>query len=196
MQLCDAHGLPIISLIDSPGFMVGPDIEAKAQVRHVSRMFVAAAKLRMPILAVTLRKCYGLGAMAMAGGGWHASHFTVAWPTGEYGPMGLEGAIQLGFKKELQAVPDGPERKALYDQLVAQMYARGHAMNVAAMWRSTRSSTRPRRASGWCPASTPPPCTQPSPAAALWTPGKASPGRAAVHPGMKGAATFPKETRT
>ncbi len=131
MQLCDAHGLPIISLIDSPGFMVGPDIEAKAQVRHVSRMFVAAAKLRMPILAVTLRKCYGLGAMAMAGGGWHASHFTVAWPTGEYGPMGLEGAIQLGFKKELQAVPDGPERKALYDQLVAQMYARGHAMNVA-----------------------------------------------------------------
>ncbi|ARU03547.1 carbamoyl-phosphate synthase large subunit [Comamonas serinivorans] len=131
MQLCDAHGLPIVSLIDSPGFMVGPDIEAKAQVRHVSRMFVAAAKLRMPILAVTLRKCYGLGAMAMAGGGWHASHFTVSWPTGEYGPMGLEGAIQLGFKKELEAVPDGPERRALYDQLVAQMYERGHAINVA-----------------------------------------------------------------
>ena len=131
MQLCDAHGLPIVSLIDSPGFMVGPDIEAQAQVRHVSRMFVAAAKLRMPILAVTLRKCYGLGAMAMAGGGWHASNFTVAWPTGEYGPMGLEGAIQLGFKKELEAVPDGPERRALYDQLVAQMYERGHAMNVA-----------------------------------------------------------------
>lgn len=131
MQLCDAHGLPVVSLIDSPGFMVGPDIEAKAQVRHVSRMFVAAAKLRMPILAVTLRKCYGLGAMAMAGGGWHASNFTVAWPTGEYGPMGLEGAIQLGFKKELEAVPDGPERRALYDRLVAQMYERGHAMNVA-----------------------------------------------------------------
>ena len=133
MQLCDAHGLPIVSLIDSPGFMVGPDIEAKAQVRHVSRMFVAAAKLRMPILAVTLRKCYGLGAMAMAGGGWHTSNFTVAWPTGEYGPMGLEGAIQLGFKKELEAVPDGPERKKLYDQLVAQMYERGHALNVASV---------------------------------------------------------------
>jgi acetyl/propionyl-CoA carboxylase alpha subunit/acetyl-CoA carboxylase carboxyltransferase component len=133
MQLCDAHGLPIVSLIDSPGFMVGPDIEAKAQVRHVSRMFVAAAKLRMPILAVTLRKCYGLGAMAMAGGGWRTSNFTVAWPTGEYGPMGLEGAIQLGFKKELEAVPDGPERRALYDQLVAQMYERGHAMNVASV---------------------------------------------------------------
>lgn len=132
MQLCDVHGLPIVSLIDSPGFMVGPEIEAKAQVRHVSRMFVTAAKMRMPILAVTLRKCYGLGAMAMAGGGLHGSHFTVAWPTGEYGPMGLEGAIQLGFKKELEAVPDGPERKALYDQLVAQMYARGHAMSVAA----------------------------------------------------------------
>jgi len=132
MQLCDAHGLPIVSLIDSPGFMVGPDIEAKAQVRHACRMFVAAAKLRVPILAVTLRKCYGLGAMAMAGGGWHASHFTAAWPTGEYGPMGLEGAVQLGFKKELEAVPDGPERRALYEQWVARMYERGHAMNVAA----------------------------------------------------------------
>jgi len=132
MQLCDAHGLPIVSLIDSPGFMVGPDIEAKAQVRHACRMFVAAAKLRVPILAITLRKCYGLGAMAMAGGGWHASQFTAAWPTGEYGPMGLEGAVQLGFKKELEAVPDGPQRRALYEQLVARMYERGHAMNVAA----------------------------------------------------------------
>jgi acetyl-CoA carboxylase carboxyltransferase component len=132
MQLCDAHGLSIVSLIDSPGFMVGPEIEAKAQVRHVSRMFVAAAKLRVPILAVTLRKCYGLGAMAMAGGGWRTSAFTVSWPTGEYGPMGLEGAIQLGFKKELEAVPDGPERRALYDKLVAQMYERGHSINVAA----------------------------------------------------------------
>ena len=131
MQLCDAHGLPIISLIDTPGFMVGPEVEAKAQVRHVSRMFLAGAKLRVPLLAVALRKAYGLGAMAMAGGGFRSADCTISWPTGEFGPMGLEGAIRLGFKKELEAVADGPERKALYDKLVAQMYERGHALNVA-----------------------------------------------------------------
>ncbi|NOV24301.1 carbamoyl-phosphate synthase large subunit [Cupriavidus necator] len=132
MQLCDAHGLPIISLIDTPGFMVGPECEARAQVRHVSRMFLTAAKLRVALLAVTLRKGYGLGAMAMAGGGFRSASFTVSWPTGEFGPMGLEGAVRLGFKKELEAVPDGPERKALFDTLVAQSYERGHAINTAA----------------------------------------------------------------
>nr|WP_315593125.1 carboxyl transferase domain-containing protein [uncultured Cupriavidus sp.] len=132
MQLCDAHGLPIISLIDTPGFMVGPDVEARAQVRHVSRMFLTAAKLRVALLAVTLRKGYGLGAMAMAGGGFRSASFTVSWPTGEFGPMGLEGAVRLGFKKELEAVPDGPERQALFDKLVAQSYERGHAINTAA----------------------------------------------------------------
>ena len=132
MQLCDAHGLPIVSLIDTPGFMVGPDVEARAQVRHVSRMFLTAAKLRVALLAVTLRKGYGLGAMAMAGGGFRSASFTISWPTGEFGPMGLEGAVRLGFKKELEALPDGPERKALFDKLVAQSYERGHAINTAA----------------------------------------------------------------
>ncbi|WP_189687475.1 acetyl-CoA carboxylase family protein [Pseudorhodoferax aquiterrae] len=132
MQLCDAHGLPIVSLIDTPGFMVGPEVEAKAQVRHVSRMFLVAAKLRVALLAVTLRKGYGLGAMAMAGGGFRSASFTISWPTGEFGPMGLEGAITLGFKKELEAVPDGPERRALYERLVAQAYERGHAISTAA----------------------------------------------------------------
>ncbi|MFO1328873.1 MAG: carboxyl transferase domain-containing protein [Rubrivivax sp.] len=132
MMLCDAHGLPIVSLIDTPGFMVGPEIEAQAQVRHVSRMFLVGAKLRVALLAITLRKGYGLGAMAMAGGGFRSSSFTIAWPTGEFGPMGLEGAIRLGFKKELDAVPDGPERRALYERLVAQAYERGHAISVAA----------------------------------------------------------------
>ncbi len=131
MNLCDIHGLPIISLIDTPGFMVGPDEEAKAQVRHVSRMFVTAAKLRVAILAIALRKGYGLGAMAMAGGGFRSASCSVSWPTGEFGPMGLEGSIRLGFKKELDNVPEGPERQALYEQLVARAYERGHAINVA-----------------------------------------------------------------
>jgi len=132
MQLCNAHGLPLVSLVDTPGFMVGPDIEATAQVRHVSRMFVAAAHLRVPFFSVVLRKGYGLGAMAMAAGGFHAPDFTVAWPTGEFGAMGLEGAVRLGYRKELEAVPQGPQRDALYRQLVDGQYAAGQAINMAA----------------------------------------------------------------
>ena len=132
MQLCNAHGLPIVSLVDTPGFMVGPDIEALAQVRHVSRMFVVAAHLRVPLLSVVLRKGYGLGAMAMTGGGFHETLSTVAWPTGEFGGMGLEGAVRLGYRKELAALPEGPEREALFDQLLAQQYENGSAINMAA----------------------------------------------------------------
>jgi acetyl-CoA carboxylase carboxyltransferase component len=132
MQLCNAHGLPIVSLVDTPGFMVGPDTEATAQVRHVSRMFVAAAHLRVPLLSVVLRKGYGLGAMAMTGGGFHETLATVAWPTGEFGGMGLEGAVRLGYRKELDALPEGPEREALFEQLLAQQYDNGSAINMAA----------------------------------------------------------------
>ncbi len=131
LQLCNAHGLPVVNLVDTPGFMVGPAIEEQAQVRHVSRMFVAAAHLRIPCFSVVLRKGYGLGAMAMAAGGFHAPEFTVAWPTGEFGGMGLEGAVRLGYRKELEAVPAGPQRDALFDQLVARQYAAGGAMNMA-----------------------------------------------------------------
>ncbi|MDP3355675.1 MAG: carboxyl transferase domain-containing protein [Polaromonas sp.] len=131
MQLCNAHGLPLLSLVDTPGFMVGPETEAQAQVRHVSRMFIAAAHLRVPFFSVVLRKGYGLGAMAMAAGSFHAPLFTVAWPTGEFGAMGLEGAVRLGYSKELEARPEGPEREALYDTLVAQQYEKGSALNMA-----------------------------------------------------------------
>ena len=131
MQLCNAHGLPIVSLVDTPGFMVGPDIETRAQVRHVSRMFLAAAHLRIPFFAVVVRKGYGLGAMAMTGGGFHATVATAAWPSGEFGAMGLEGAVCLGYRKELAAAPEGPERDALYRQLVDRQYADGKAINMA-----------------------------------------------------------------
>ena len=132
MQLCSAHGLPIVSLIDTPGFMVGPQTEAQAQVRHVSRMFVAAAHLRVPFVSVVLRKGYGLGAMAMAAGGFHAPVLTAAWPTGEFGGMGLEGYVRLGFRRELEAVPEGPQRDALFAQLVQAQYDKGSAMEMAA----------------------------------------------------------------
>ncbi|TFY98340.1 carboxyl transferase domain-containing protein [Ramlibacter humi] len=131
MQLCDSHGLPMVSFIDTPGFMVGPDIERKAQVRHVSRMFVAAAHLEVPFWSIVLRKGYGLGAMAMAAGGFHGPEFTIAWPTGEFGGMGLEGAVKLGFRKELEAKPEGAEREALYQQLLARQYGNGQALRMA-----------------------------------------------------------------
>jgi acetyl-CoA carboxylase carboxyltransferase component len=133
MQLCNAHGLPLISLIDTPGFMVGPEVEERAQVRHVSRMFVAAAHLAVPFFAVVLRKGYGLGAMAMAAGGFHEPDFVVSWPSGEFGGMGLEGAVKLGYRKELEAAAPGAERDALYQTLVAHQYEKGQAINVAAM---------------------------------------------------------------
>ncbi|WP_342133364.1 carboxyl transferase domain-containing protein [Hydrogenophaga sp. OTU3427] len=132
MRLCDTHGLPIVSLVDTPGFMVGPDAEATGLVRRVGDLFVRAARLRVPFFSVVLRKGYGLGAMAMTAGGFHAPVFNVAWPTGEFGAMGLEGAVRLGFRKELEAVPEGPAREALFQQLVAQQYAAGSALNMAA----------------------------------------------------------------
>ena len=131
MQLCNAHGLPMLSLCDTPGFMVGPEIERQAQVRHVCRMFVVAAHLSVPYFTVVLRKGYGLGAQAMAAGGLDAPVFTVAWPTGEFGAMGLEGAVKLGYRKELEAAAEGAERDALYRQLVDQQYAAGSAINMA-----------------------------------------------------------------
>jgi acetyl-CoA carboxylase carboxyltransferase component len=132
MQICSAHDLPILSLCDTPGFMVGPEIEKRAQVRHVCRMFVIGAHLTVPYFTIVLRRGYGLGAMAMAKGGFHESFFTAAWPTGEFGGMGLEGAVKAGFKKELEAVKDPKEREALYEQLVSQLYERGKAINMAA----------------------------------------------------------------
>lgn len=132
MQLCNAHGLPMLSLVDTPGFMVGPEVETQAQVRHVSRLFVGAAALRVPYFSVVLRKGYGLGAMGMTAGGFHSPDFIVAWPTGEFGAMGLEGAVRLGFRKELEAVPAGPEREARYRDLVARQYEAGGALNMAA----------------------------------------------------------------
>jgi acetyl-CoA carboxylase carboxyltransferase component len=131
MQLCNAHGLPMISLCDTPGFMVGPEIEKLAQVRHVCRMFVVGSHLKVPYFTVVLRRGYGLGAMAMARGGFHESLFTAAWPTGEFGGMGLEGAVKAGFKKEIEAIENPEERQAFYENMVALLYERGKALNMA-----------------------------------------------------------------
>ena len=131
MQLCDAFGLPIINLCDTPGFMVGPEAEKTGLVRHVSRMFVTARSVTSPTCTIVLRKAYGLGAQAMASGGFKFPLFTVAWPTGEFGGMGLEGAVKLGYRKELEAIEDSEEREAAYQTLVDRMYEVGKALSMA-----------------------------------------------------------------
>jgi len=128
MQLCEAHGLPLISLCDTPGFMVGPEAEKTALVRHVCRMFVTGAALTVPLFAVVLRKGYGLGAMAMVAGGFKEAALTVSWPSGEFGGMGLEGAVHLGYRKELEAAGGPAEKQALFDRLLADLYAMGKAV--------------------------------------------------------------------
>ena len=128
LQLCDAFGLPVISLCDTPGFMVGTESEEQAAVRHVSRLFVVGANLSVPIGLVILRKCYGLGGQGMCGGSLKAAAFAVAWPTGELGGMGLEGAVRLGYRKELEAADDPA---ALFDELLAAEYEKGKAVSTA-----------------------------------------------------------------
>ncbi len=134
MQLCDAFGLPIVTLVDTPGMMVGPDVEATALVRHCSRLFVTGANLSVPMVSVVTRKAYGLGAQAMMGGTTKAPVACLAWPTGEFGGMGLEGAVRLGYRKELEAVADDAAREVLFREMVDRMYAHGKAVSVASFF--------------------------------------------------------------
>jgi acetyl-CoA carboxylase carboxyltransferase component len=131
VQLCDAFDVPLVSLCDTPGFMVGPQAEESAQVRHFSRLFVTAASVTIPWITVVLRKGYGLGAQAMAGGSFHAKDMVVSWPSGEFGGMGLEGAVRLGFKKELDAAGTPEEREDLEKRLIDAAYKRGSALSMA-----------------------------------------------------------------
>ena len=133
VALCDAFDIPIVSLCDTPGFMVGPEAEKSALVRHVSRMFVTAASITVPYFTIVLRKGYGLGAQAMAGGGFHAQNFTISWPTGEFGGMGFEGAVRLGYRKELDAIDDPVERDRYFKAMVAKLYETGKAINIASV---------------------------------------------------------------
>ncbi|WFU41532.1 carboxyl transferase domain-containing protein [Bradyrhizobium sp. CB82] len=134
MQLCDAFDLPIVALCDTPGFMVGPASERDGAVRHVSRLFVTASTLSVPYFCIVTRKCYGLGGMAIAAGSLHAPMVTVSWPTGEFGSMGIEGAVRLGFRRELERIADPEEREREYKARVARAYEDGSALNVASFF--------------------------------------------------------------
>jgi len=131
MQLCDAFGLPVVMLCDTPGIMVGPEVEKTALVRRASRIFVTAANLSVPVFTLVLRKSYGLGALGMAGGSFLNPMWAVSWPTGEFGGMGLEGFVRLGFRRELEALEDPEEKQAFFDRKLADLYNVGKALNVA-----------------------------------------------------------------
>lgn len=134
LHLCNTHQLPIISLVDTPGIMVGVDSEKTGNVKHASRLFVIGAKLTVPLIGIVVRRAYGLGAMAMVGGSMRVPDLLLAWPTGEFGAMGLEGAVKLGFRKELEAIQDPIEREKVYNQMVEQAYERGKALSMATMF--------------------------------------------------------------
>jgi acetyl-CoA carboxylase carboxyltransferase component len=134
LQLCDSFGIPLVSLVDTPGMMVGPDAEATGLVRHTSRLLLAGAALRVPLVAVILRRGYGLGAQAMVGGSLHEPLLTVAWPTAHLGPMGLEGAVRLALRKELEAIADEGERERRVRELTAQVESNARALNAATLF--------------------------------------------------------------
>jgi acetyl-CoA carboxylase carboxyltransferase component/biotin carboxylase len=134
LQLCDAFDIPVLSLCDTPGNMVGPEAEQTALVRHCCRLYVVGANMTVPVFSVVMRKAYGLGSQGMVGGSFHLPLFSIAWPTGEFGPMNLEGSVKLGFRKELEAIADPAQRKAKFDAMVAEAYANGKALSAAALF--------------------------------------------------------------
>jgi acetyl-CoA carboxylase carboxyltransferase component len=134
LQLCDAYGIPVVSLVDTPGFMVGPRHEQTALVRHTSRLLIAGAALTVPLIAVVLRRGYGLGAQAMVGGSLHEPILTVAWPSAHLGPMGLEGAVRLALRRELAEIADEAERERRVRELTAAAEQNARALNAAALF--------------------------------------------------------------
>jgi acetyl/propionyl-CoA carboxylase alpha subunit len=134
LQLCDAFDVPVLTLCDTPGMMVGPEVEKTALVRHCCRLFVIGGSVTIPIFTIVLRKGYGLGAQAMAGGSFKAPVFTVSWPTGEFGGMGLEGSVKLGYRNELAAIADPAARRAAFEEMVARAYEHGKALNMASVF--------------------------------------------------------------
>ena len=133
IKICENYNIPILSLCDTPGMMVGPEIEETGLVRHCCRLFLAGANVTVPMMTIVLRKAYGLGAQAMAGGSFMAPQFVVGWPTAEIGAMGLEGAVKLGYRKELEAESDVEKKEKLFKKLVDDLYEKGKAINAASL---------------------------------------------------------------
>jgi acetyl/propionyl-CoA carboxylase alpha subunit len=131
LRLCDTFGLPVVSLCDCPGIMVGPAADNGGLVRHASRTMLAVSTLSVPVAAIITRRAYGIGGMVMLGGNSRGASVVVAWPSAELGPMGHEGTIRLSHGAELDAMTDPEARKRRFDELVAELYDRGGAINVA-----------------------------------------------------------------
>ena len=133
-QLCDAYNIPIITLVDTPGMMVGPEVEKTGLVRHCSRLFVTGANLESPRFSVILRKGYALGSIAVMTGSGRAPIFTVTWPDGEFGGMNLESGVLLSNRDALAQIEDIDERAAAYDEMVESAYERSSALNAGSVF--------------------------------------------------------------
>jgi acetyl-CoA carboxylase carboxyltransferase component len=131
LQLCDAFDIPVLSLMDCPGIMVGPDAEREALVRHAARMFNTGANLTTPLFSVVVRKGYGLGVQAMCGGSGLHGMMSVAWPTAEFAAMNIEGNVKLGYRNDLAAIEDPVERLRVYQDKVDEQYEQARAVNAA-----------------------------------------------------------------
>ena len=131
LQLCDAFDIPVLSLVDCPGIMVGPEVERTALVRHCTRLFNVGANMTAPLFTVIVRKAYGLGAQAMCGAGTLVGFFAIAWPTAEFAGMNIEGAVKLGYRKELMAIENPEARLAEFQRRTSEAYDSAKAVNAA-----------------------------------------------------------------
>lgn len=131
VQICDAYDIPMLLLCDTPGLMVGPEAEKTGLVRHSGRMLSALANATAPMMTVVLRKAYGLGYYIM-GSQVLDPAVLLAWPTAEYGGMGLEGAVSILHKRELEAMGDLAERALRHRALTDALKAEHTAIETAA----------------------------------------------------------------
>lgn len=120
VSLCDAFDIPLLVLCDTPGLMVGPEAEATGLVRHSARLMSAIVNATTPMMTVVLRKAYGLGHYVMGSASLDPA-LLLAWPTAEYGGMGLEGAVSILHRRELEAIPDPEERARMRAHLTDEL---------------------------------------------------------------------------
>ena len=130
IQLADAFDLPIVSLMDNPGFMLGPAAERAGIARHHARPLMAQVHRTVPLFLVHIRKAYGLGPMAM-GGMFQPTDLRIAWPTVEAGGMALEGAAALIQRREQRDEGAAPSDREQRDALAAQMREGSLALSAA-----------------------------------------------------------------
>jgi acetyl-CoA carboxylase carboxyltransferase component len=127
IEMCDAFGVPIISLIDVPGVMIGPQAERDRLVKHSAKPLIAFAHATVPVITVVLRKAYGAGLLAM-GGSRSGVDGALIWPTAEMSAMQIEGAVDIVFRREVAAAEDPAAKR---EELIRHFYAKSTPLRAA-----------------------------------------------------------------